>query len=85
MTTTQGVTQQVAHSMTLKELFRFRGFSPPGDPFRGGAPSHGKVNVMRWQQAASPNREAVSPRNWTYFSQVPVLITIIRWYVNFTL
>ena len=48
MTTTQGVTQQVAHSMTTQGTIPgfLRGFSPPGGPFRGGAPSHGKVNVM---------------------------------------
>ena len=49
MTTTQGVTQQVAHSMTTQGTIPFRGFSPPGGPFRGGAPSHGKVSVMNTQ------------------------------------
>ena len=46
MTTTQGVTQQVAHSMTTQGTIPFWNFSPPVGLFRGGAPSHGKVNVM---------------------------------------
>ena len=33
---------------------------------------------------ASPNLEAVRLRGWTYCSNVPVLITIITWYFNFT-
>ena len=46
MTSTQGAAQQVAHSMTTEGTTPFRDNPPPGDPFRGGAPSHGKVNVM---------------------------------------
>ena len=34
------------HSMTTQGTIQFWGFSPPGGPFRGGAPSHDKVNVM---------------------------------------
>ena len=47
MTTTQGVTRQVTHSMTTWGTTPFWGGSPPGGPFRGGAPSHGKVNVTK--------------------------------------
>ena len=46
MAATQGVTQQVAHSMTTQGTIPFWGFSPPVGSFRGGAPYHGKVNVM---------------------------------------
>ena len=39
----------------------------------------------RWHiRAASPKLEALRPGNWKYFSHVPVLITILTWYVNFT-
>ena len=38
----------------------------------------------RWHMRKTPNLEAVRLRGWTYCSNVPVLITIITWYFNFT-
>ena len=34
--------------MTTWDTTPFRDGPPPGGRFRGGAPSHGKVNVMQW-------------------------------------